>query len=176
MDGMTRIHLRGPRFALASLALIAAACGGSEGTPDPTPVTQPPVTSAPAPSTSPAPTAFRCPLPDMPRLNITCPRPEPVLWREVDAAINKTVAEHPEYFNLNDDKGGGSYLVLDRARYHQTVVDNLHAMGVCAIIETEEIAVKTTNEYNEQYNIWVSDGHVRRGPGAHITTCFPATF
>ena len=174
MDAMHETHLRGPRLALASLALLAA-CGGSDGN-DPTPVTQPPVTAAPAPSPSATPAAFRCPLPDMPRLNIICPRPEPVLWREVDAAINKTVAEHPELFNLNDDKGGGSYLVLDRARYHQTVVDNLHAQGICAIVELEEIAVKNTNAFNEQYNIWVSDGHIRHGIRAHITTCFPATF
>lgn len=143
--------------------------------PDPTPVTTP-VTAAPAPTPAPTPAAFRCPLPDMPRLNIICPRPPAVLWHQVDAAIDKAVAQHPELFNLNDDKGGGSYLVLDRARYHQVVVDNLHAEGICAIVELEEIAVKTSNDFNEQYNIWVSDGHIRHGERAHITTCFPATF
>ena len=55
-------------------------------------------------------------------------------------------------------------------------VKNLHAQNICAIVELEEIAVKTTNEFNEQYNIWISDGHLRKGRGAHITTCFPATF
>lgn len=170
---MNKSPLRGPRLALVTLALGVVGCGGSNGTPDPTPVTTP-VTAAPAPAPTPA--AFRCPLPDMPRLNIICPRPDPILWREVDAAIDKTVAEHPELFNLNDDKGGGAYLVLDRARYHQTVVDNLHAKGICAIVELEEIAVKTSNAFNEQYNIWVSDGHLRHGIRSHITTCFPATF
>src|SRR6188472_3298740 len=99
---MKRTHLRGPRLALASLAVAAAACGGSDGSPTTPPATTP-VTVAPAPSPTPA--AFRCPLPDMPRLNIICPRPEPVLWRQVDAAIDKTVHDHPELFNLNDDKG-----------------------------------------------------------------------
>ena len=166
-------HLRGPRLALVvALALAAAACGGSDGS-TPTPVTTP-VTAAPAPAQTPA--AFRCPLPDMPRLNIICPRPAAILWRQVDAAIDKTVAEHPELFDLGSDKGGGSYLVLDRTRYHQAVVDNLHAQGICAIVELEEIAVKTSNDFNEQYNIWVSDGHIRHGERAHITTCFPATF
>ena len=56
------------------------------------------------------------------------------------------------------------------------MVRNLHAQNVCAIVELEEIAVKTTNAFNEQYNIWISDGHIRKGPRAHITTCFPATF
>ena len=169
---MNRNHFRGPRLAVAAIVLAAAGCN-SDSAPAPTPVTTP-VTVAPAPSTTPA--AFRCPLPNMPRLDIQCPRPAPVLTQQVDAAIARTVAEHPELFNLNDDKGGGSYLVLDRARYHNEVVNNLHAVNICAIVELEEIAVKTSNAFNEQYNIWISDGHIRKGPGAHITTCFPATF
>jgi len=172
MGAMNKYVSSGPWLAAA--AVLVASCGGSDAPPAPTPVTTTPVTVAPAPA--PAPAAFVCPLPAMPRLNITCPRPAPVLSAQVDAAIAKTVAEHPELFNLNDDKGGGSYLVLDRARYHTEVVKNLHAQGVCAIVEVEEIAVKTTNEFNEQYNIWISDGHIRKGRGAHITTCFPATF
>ena len=168
---------RGPRLAEAVIviaaAVLAGSCGGSDSPPAPTPVT-PPVTAAPAPA--PTPQAFVCPLPAMPRLNIQCPRPPAVLSQQVDAAIARTVSEHPELFNLNDDRGGGSYLVLDRERYHDEVVKNLHAQNVCAIVEKEEIAVKISNEFNEQYNIWISDGHIRKGPGAHITTCFPATF
>ena len=38
------------------------------------------------------------------------------------------------------------------------------------------VLLKINNEWNEQYNIWISDGHIRKGRGAHITTCFPATF
>ena len=166
----------GPGLALAVLVLMSG-CNSDDPAAPTTP--NPPVTAAPAPTPAPTPTpaaAFRCPLPDMPRLDIQCPRPEPILWREVEAAIVRTQQEHPELFNFNDDKGGGSYLVLDRARYHQEVVNNLHKQNICAIVELEEIAVKTTNEWNEQYNIWVSDGHVRHGRGSHITTCFPATF
>jgi hypothetical protein len=37
----------------------------------------------------------------------------------------------------------------------------------------EEIALKNTNDFNEQYNIWTSGGYVRR---SYITTCFPAQF
>jgi hypothetical protein len=37
----------------------------------------------------------------------------------------------------------------------------------------EEIALKNTNAFNEQYNIWTSGGYTRR---AYITTCFPARF
>ena len=156
--------------------MLAVSCGGSDAAPAPTPVTTP-VTVAPAPIPARRPPAFRCPLPAMPRLDIICPRPAPVLSAQVDAAI----AAHGRRASrscstCSQDKGGGSYKVLDRARYHDEVVKNLHAQNVCAIVELEEIAVKTTNDFNEQYNIWMSDGFIRKGRGAHITTCFPATF
>ena len=174
MSVMNDFHFSGRGLALGLVAIAGlAGCGGSDSSPGPTPVTTL-VTLAPAPSPTPA--AFQCPLPAMPRLNIICPRPAPVLSAQVDAAIARTVSEHPQLFDFSQDKGGGSYKVLDRARYHQEVVKNLHAQNICAIIETEEIAVKTTNEFNEQYNIWISDGFIRKGPRAHITTCFPATF
>ena len=37
----------------------------------------------------------------MPRLDITCPRPAPVLSAQVDAAIQRTVTEHPELFDFS---------------------------------------------------------------------------
>src|SRR5689334_12050027 len=97
----------GPRLVLFAVAALAAACNSDDPAAPSTPGTTLP--AAPAPSPSPTVAAFRCPLPDMPRLNIQCPRPEPILWREVEAAIVRTEQEHPELFNFNDDKGGGSY-------------------------------------------------------------------
>jgi hypothetical protein len=158
--------------ALLCLTLLTA-CGGS-GSPTAAPTTAP--TPTPAPAASPAVQAFRCPLPAMPDLHNECPKITPRLDVVVESAIQRVIREQPQLFNFNDDRGGGSYLVLDRDKYHQAVVAAIHAQGVCAINEKEEIAVKTSNEFNEQYNIWISDGHLRHGPRAYITTCFPAQF
>jgi hypothetical protein len=49
----------------------------------------------------------------------------------------------------------------------------IQAQGICAKDDNEEIAVKNSNAFNEQYNIWTSGGYVRR---SYITTCFPAQF
>jgi hypothetical protein len=133
-------------------------------------------TPTPAPTPVPAPTPFVCPLPALPDFGGTCPRPGPQHSQLVDRAIDQVVREHPEYFNLGNDTGGGSFQVLDRSRYIGAVVRALHSQGVCAREELEEIQVKTSNDFNEQYNVWTSWGHVRRGPGAYITTCFPARF
>jgi len=170
---MTRCASWPGRTALAGLiALTSVACGSDSAAPTPpttlppTPVTSPPV----APPTT---ASYGCPLPRLPDLGITCPKLQPKLKDYVDAAVDKAIREHPEYFNLNDSPGAGSYKVLDRERYVKSVVDNVRAQGVCAIEEKEEIALKTTNEFNEQYNIWSSSGYIRR---AYITTCFPAQF
>ena len=63
--------------------------------------------------------------------------------------------------------------VLDHRGYTNAVVERLRSMGYCAMDQLEEIAVKKSNSFNEQYNIWTSGGYVRR---AYITTCFPAQF
>jgi hypothetical protein len=161
------------RLLLSTAVLGAVACGGGGGAEPPTPVSTP--TPAPAPSPSPV-AAFTCPLPALPDLHNTCPKLTPQHWQIVETAIQRTIQEHPELFNFNDDLGGGAFKVLDHDRYINTVVDNIHKQGVCSRAEVEEIQVKTTNEFNEQYNIWVSAGYVRHGPGAYITTCFPAQF
>jgi hypothetical protein len=159
-------------LAVLSAAWLAACSSDKTPTasnPAPTP------TASPAPAATPQ--AFSCPLPAMPDLHNTCPKLTPELSEVVDKAIAQTVKDHPELFDLSDDLFNGNYRVRDRSPYVKAVVEAIHAQGVCAVEEFEEIAVKTSNAFNEQYNIWVSTGgYIRSGPGAYITTCFPAQF
>jgi hypothetical protein len=156
--------------AIAALSVPVLSCGGSS----PAPAT--PVATPAPPTPTPAPVGFACPLPALPDLRNECPKLTPELWEFVENAIQKTVRENPQFFDFNDDLGGGAYRVLDRDRYMKSVVANIHAQGICAREEIEEIQVKNSNAFNEQYNIWVSSGHVRHGPRSYITTCFPAQF
>jgi hypothetical protein len=167
-------HASAPvRAALAGLlSVLSLSCGSSGSnsnpiTPTPTPA------PTPAPEATPAATSYGCPLPRLPDQGITCPKLQPKLLDHLNIALDKTIREHPEYFDLNDSPGAGAFKVLDRDRYIKSVVDNIRAQGVCAIEEKEEVALKTTNDFNEQYNIWSSSGYIRR---AYITTCFPAQF
>ena len=93
----------------------------------------------------------------------------------VDKAIAQTVKDHPELFDLSVDLFDGNYKVRERGPYIKAVVAAIHAQGVCAQEEFEEVAVKTSNSFNEQYNIWVLEReiHPQGTPGAYITTCFP---
>jgi hypothetical protein len=158
-------------WAALVLGLGLPSCGGSSPMPAPTTVVP---TPTPAPAATPQ--ASACGLPSLPDLRTECPKLTPQLWEFVENGIQQTIREHPEYFDFADDLGGGAFRVLDRDKYIKSVVANIQAQHVCSREEIEEIQVKNTNEFHEQYNIWVSSGHVRHGPRAYITTCFPAQF
>lgn len=164
---MTLISLR--RAALLAVLPLLSACGSS--TPTPVAVASP--TPAPTPAPSPTPRAFACPLPARADTGATCPKLAPVLNGFVNTAVENVIAQQPQLFDFNDSLAPGSWKVRDRQRYVDAVVAAIHAQGVCAEDDNEEIQLKNTNDFNEQYNIWTSGGYVRR---AYITTCVPAQF
>jgi hypothetical protein len=90
----------------------------------------------------------------------------------VNTALDAVLTKRPELFNFNDMLGGNPK-VLDRQKYHEAVKAELEKQGACTLIEKEELAIKITNEYNEQWNIWTSGGYVMR---RYVTTCSPAWF
>jgi len=164
-------------LAVLQVLAIAGLVGCGSGSEVPTVVSTPTPAPAPTPAPVSTPQAFSCPLPAMPDLHNTCPKLTPELSQYVDNAIASVVKNHPEMFDLHDDLFDGNFKVLDRSKYVKAVVEAIHAQGVCAVEEFEEIAIKNTNAFNEQYNVWVSTGgYIRKGPGAYITTCFPAQF
>jgi len=165
---MTFGSLRRP--VLGSLVVLVAGCSGHKATPAPTPVTTPaPAAAAP----SPTPRAFSCPFPALPDLHNTCPKLSPELNTYVNTAIENVIIQRPELFDFSDSLGVGSWKVKDRQKYVDAVVAAIQAQGICAKDDNEEIAVKNTNAFHEQYNIWTSGGYVRR---SYITTCIPAQF
>ena len=159
------------RLAVLALFPFLSSCGSS--TPTPVVVASPTPFPVPPPGPSPTPIAFACPYPARPDLHIECPKLDPKLSAYVNTAIENVIAQQPHLFDLTNNLGAGSWKVLDRQKYVTAVVLAIHAQGICAKDDNEEIAVKNTNLFNEQYNIWTSGGYVRR---AYITTCVPAQF
>jgi hypothetical protein len=159
------------RMILALAGAAVAACGGG-GSSRPTTPAIPVATPLPAPTPAPSPAAFVCPLPPSSSPTTDCPKLKPLLGDQVNRAIDAVLTSRPELFNFND-MAGGNPKVLDRQKYHEAVKAELEAQGVCTLIEKEELALKVTNEYNEQWNIWSSSAYVMR---RYVTTCSPAWF
>jgi hypothetical protein len=151
--------------------VVMAGCGKSASTPAAAPTPAPTPTPTPVAVASPA--GFVCPFPALPDLHNTCPKLTPELDHYVNNAVEAVVAQKPQLFDFSNNLGEGSWKVLDRQAYVNAVIDAIHAQGVCAKDDNEEIAVKNTNSFHEQYNIYTSGGYVRR---AYITTCVPAQF
>jgi hypothetical protein len=70
----------------------------------------------------------------------------------------------------------GCYDVTDPNAYLSGVISQLSRRGFCARFDGEELAVKNTNDFNEQYDILSSSNAVRSGGEAYRSTCSPAWF
>jgi hypothetical protein len=156
------------RIALAITAVLATACNSR-------------LPAAPIPSPAPAaptpePTPPGCGLPPGTGSGTGCRRELPLFALDVNHAIAKAQNEHPEWFDFSQHQGGLSYRVLRRDEYIAEVVTNLKWRGLCALYDGVEVAVKNANDANEQYNVHTSQGFVRWGAGAYISTCRPAWF
>jgi hypothetical protein len=169
------IRCRFPRvLVLGALPFSSFLAGCGQSTPSAArPAPTPAPTATPAPAASPS--AFVCPLgpsSNPTALVVPCPELNPRLGDLVNGAIDQTIAQHPELFNLTD-LAGPNPRVLDRQKYHEAVAAAIEAHGGCVLIEKEELAVKNTNAFSEQWNIYTSAGFVRR---KYVTTCSPAWF
>ena len=107
-----------------------------------------------------------------------CPRQQPSFLAEVESALDQLVREEPRIFNLNKtSKGcGNCYQIVDADRYVRRMAELMSQRGLCGHYDGEELAVKRTNAFNDQYDIFTSDYYVRRQLGSYRTTCYPAWF
>lgn len=151
---------------IAVIAVVGLACGSSAPTP---------VAPDPTPPPEPSPAVRGCGLPPGGPFQ-RCSRDLPFFNHELNAAIAEVENEVPEIFDFTDSQGGLSYRVLDRERYHAEVVARLEGMGFCAVWDGEEVGVKNSNDFNEQYQVMTSLGYVRWGGGSYRSTCYPAWF
>ncbi len=113
-----------------------------------------------------------CPLPSLPDHG-ACPVLQHKFGNAVNSAIDRVMSEHPELFDFNDTVEGTSFKVRDRDKYLKAVADNLNKAGYCVAESKEELGVKNSNDFNEQWNVITSNLRVRR---SYVTTCMPAAF
>jgi hypothetical protein len=145
-------------------------------TPAATPTPNPGATPAPTPTQ--APSAQNCPLPPGNGSGNSCPLQSPTFLKEVEAALTAVVAENPQWFDLKKTRGGceNCYFILKPDQYVTRVAELITKDGICGHYDGEELAVKNTNSFNDQYDIFTSDGYIRRQLGSYRSTCRPAWF
>jgi hypothetical protein len=100
----------------------------------------------------------------------------PELWPAVDAAIDELVAKRPTLFNLDRVVGPKGYYVLAHDEFYLGVAAILQAKGLCAQYDYRVLQVKDSQARSEQYDLILTNGHIRRSPVALTATCAPASF
>jgi hypothetical protein len=150
---------RATRIGLAAAVLCVGCDLQHTGSTPPDEVT-PPLTAVPVTPGPPGP-VYGCGLPRGKGLGRDCGRESPEFMDAINGAIDKTLDEHPEFFD------GG----INVGAYVDEVVENLRRAGFCALNDGEEVAVKNNNDFSEQYDIISSGGNILR---AYMATCRPA--
>jgi hypothetical protein len=143
------------------------------------PTEQPAVQTAAAAAPTPAPVAAKgCGLPRGTGNGEGCPREQPSFLPQVEAALDRVVREHPDYFDLTRARGcPNCYLVVQPKAYLRALVSALEDERLCATDEDgEELAVKSTNAWNDQYDVLTGEFFIRRQGGSYRATCYPAWF
>jgi hypothetical protein len=148
-------------------------------TPTPTPAATP--TPAPAPGTptpTPAPpSAQTCSLGRGNGSGSDCPLERARFQEVVERAIDNVIRNNPSLFDKSKDRCvQGCPFVRDTDGYWDAVTDEVRRLGYCETNDGEELAVKNSNSFNDQYDIINSEGFVRRGTGSYRATCYPAWF
>jgi hypothetical protein len=115
-----------------------------------------------------------CKLPPGTGTGASCPRTSPAFLGDVQASIRQLIQEKPGIFKKRDCMD--CYDVLDPDAYVSGVVDQMARRGYCALYDGEELAVKNTNDFNEQFDILSSANGVRSGSESYRSTCRPAWF
>ena len=90
----------------------------------------------------------------------------------VESAYETLIAAHPNWFN---GTGVGATLKISDQQWTWAVVDEVRRKGYCAGIYSEEVSVRTSNSYSENFDVVTSAGTVRRAPGSYRSTCYPAS-
>jgi hypothetical protein len=133
---------------------------------------------AAAPTPTPAPPAAQgCRLPPGTGSGRHCPREHSSFLTEVEEAMDRLVREEPEIFELPLARGcPNCYRVLNPHRLTLRMVQILEERGLCSTWDGEELAVKNTNAWNDQYDILTAEMYLRRQEGSYRSTCYPAWF
>jgi hypothetical protein len=165
------------RMSVLAAVAVLTACGSR--TPA-TPALEP--TPSPTPVPAPTPTIARLACGVGPGtgdgLEEHCPRTSPSFLGDVDAAINRVVARHPELVDLDNRAGAGGYFVRNIDEFFRLVVQEIaEGSRLCAMVDADlEIAVKRNNAFSDQYKLMWSSGYIRRGESSYRATCVPAWF
>jgi hypothetical protein len=165
------------RVAAVSLSALLASCGGggndSTTTPPVTnpPVTTPPTTLAPQVQFDPLPGTNSCARFAAGREG-NCGRSSASFLDDIDSVLDDLVRNQS---NLFENTGSG-LRVRSTGQFYVALLQKLDQRGLCVNFDGEELQVKNSDGFSDQYHMITSDLILRRGESSYRATCAPAAF
>ena len=155
-----------PVGTLPSPAPTGSIVIGLPTTPTPTPSPRPSSSPTASPVASASPAAGSCSLAPMPD-GSPCRAEAPIFQAQVEAAQAEVLRSRPDLFDAGRVRNEDAYV--------QEVARVLRARGLCAAQggPKDEVAVKTNNDSNDQYDIVLGNGEPWT---SYQVTCRPARF
>ncbi len=147
---------------------------GNSPFPAPAPAATP-TPEAPAPPPSSGGGSGGCGLPSQ-SPKYSCQRTGGAFLDDVMIAIKRVISTQPSLFDKKDFTCDICFRIRNHDAYTEAVVAEVKKMGYCAFYDGEELAIKNSNDFSEQYDISTSAGYVRQGDGSYRATCWPAWF
>lgn len=147
--------------------------------PAPTPGPSPTPTPTPAPQPTPTPTPSSTPPPS------SC-APAPASGREscsrlgssqylsiVEAASDDVIRANPGWFR--DEGPYKMKLLVEEGQYNRALISAINRRGACAGYYAEEISVRKSGDFSENFDVLTGDYYLWRGAGSYRSTCVPAS-
>ncbi len=158
-------------LAVTLSALVLSVCGGG-GKANPSAASAPAVpTPSPTPAAKPTPeppVSASCARIGNGATTYKCDEESPAFLGDVTDAIASLQGERPDIFDPSNSNS-----VTNIGAYYVGLIKTLDRKGICANFDGEELAVKTSNDYNEQYKVLTARSLVNR---KYLGTCTPAAF
>lgn len=107
---------------------------------------------------------------------IDCRRTVPTFLGTLDEAIETVARQHPQLVDRGHQSGPDGYRVLNDGLFYRALITELDRRGICADFDGAEVALKTSNAFNDQYQVITSFGYLRRGDASYRSTCTPTAF
>jgi hypothetical protein len=101
-----------------------------------------------------------------------CDMRGPTFQEDVVEAIHELQNQQHQIF---EDSPGG-VIIRSPGQFYVGLIEKLDKKGLCAGFDGEELQVKASNEFNDQYALRTSRGFLRTDASIYRATCLPAAF
>jgi len=91
----------------------------------------------------------------------------------VESSIDAVMKAHKDWFR--DEGPYKMKLLVDEGVYGRALISQINKSGACAGYYAEEVSVRKSPSFSENFDILTAQYYLWRGEGSYRSTCYPAS-